>query len=193
MVLAQCISISPSLAVTNSSESGPSPSGTMLLPLTPKLDTAPAQPEMEEKAEIYSSTAPPSGKPIADSEDLLPTVGTISPESGNVQQASVDDEEATPADKLIKGTVQIVADDTEFDQDKNTFLGTGNAVAIIGGQRSKLEADTILYDQGKEMIDARGNVKILRNGQLTSGSAFKFNVTSDEYLITNPDTMLNGS
>jgi len=93
----------------------------------------------------------------------------------------------------LKGVIQIVADDTEYDQDKNTFLGTGNAVAIIGGQNSKLEADTILYDQTTEMIDARGNVKILRGGQLTTGSSFKFNVTSDEYLITNPDTMLNGT
>lgn len=96
-------------------------------------------------------------------------------------------------DTTLKGTIQIVADDTEYDQDKNTFLGTGNAVAIIGGQNSKLEADLILYDQNTQMIDARGNVKILRDGQLTTGSAFKFNVNSDEYLITNPDTELNGT
>ncbi|MBU6453194.1 MAG: hypothetical protein KGS72_15530 [Cyanobacteria bacterium REEB67] len=96
-------------------------------------------------------------------------------------------------DTTLKGVIQIVADDTEYDQDKNTFLGTGNAVAIIGGQNSKLEADTILYDQNSEMIDARGNVKILRDGQLTTGSSFKFKVSSDEYLITNPDTFLKGT
>ena len=91
---------------------------------------------------------------------------------------------------LLKGTVQIVADDTEYDQEKNTFLGTGNAVAVIAGQNSKLEADTILYDQTSQTIDARGNVKIVRDGQLTTGSSFKFNIDSDEYLITNPDTCL---
>src|SRR5262249_50431353 len=58
---------------------------------------------------------------------------------------------------------------------------------------SKLEADTILYDQNDQTIDARGNVRILRNGQLTTGTAFKFKVTSDEYLITKPDTELQGS
>lgn len=191
MVLAQFVSISPTFAVTGSSDGGPSPSGTMLLPLTPKLDTEPAQ--TEEKAEIESPASAGSGKPIADSEDLLPTLGTISAESGNVQNGNVDDEEATPADKLLKGTVQIVADDTEFDQDKNTFLGTGNAVALIGGQNSKLEADTILYDQNSQIMDARGNVRILRGGQLTTGSSFKFKINSDEYLITKPDTELQGS
>jgi hypothetical protein len=94
---------------------------------------------------------------------------------------------------LLKGTVQIVADDTEYDQEKNTFLGTGNAVAVIAGQNSRLEADTILYDQNSQTIDARGNVKIVRDGQLTTGSSFKFKIDSDEYLITNPDTELQGT
>src|SRR6185437_259627 len=93
----------------------------------------------------------------------------------------------------LKGTVQIVADDTEYDQEKNTFLGTGNAVALIAGQDSKLQADTILYDQNNGTIDARGNVKILRSGQLTTGSSFKFHINSDEYLITDPDTELQGT
>ena len=89
--------------------------------------------------------------------------------------------------------MQIVADDTEYDQDANTFLGTGNAVCIIGGQDSKLEADTILYNQNDQMIDCRGNVKVLRNGQLTAGTSFKFNVASDQYLITDPSTEVGGS
>jgi hypothetical protein len=144
-----------------------------------------------------------SREPVVDQELPMAT-DRPRPETSNastvLEAAASEDEqklaemnEPINEDDTIKGVIQIVADDTEYDQDKNTFLGTGNAVAIIGGQHSKLEADTILYDQGKEMIDARGNVKILRNGQLTSGSSFKFNVTSDEYLITNPDTMLNGS
>ncbi|MBK9282102.1 MAG: hypothetical protein IPM93_28425 [Candidatus Obscuribacter sp.] len=114
-------------------------------------------------------------------------------------EASEDDlrmsetDSAVNEDTTLKGTIQIVADDTEYDQEKNTFLGTGNAVAVIGGQNSKLEADMILYDQNTQMIDARGNVKILRDGQLTTGSAFKFNVTNDEYLITSPDTEVKGT
>lgn len=36
-------------------------------------------------------------------------------------------------------------------------------------------------------------MRIYRNGQLTTGSAFKFKVNSDEYLITNPDTEIQGA
>lgn len=109
-------------------------------------------------------------------------------------KTSIDESSLTiNEDTTLKGTIQIVADDTEYDQVKNTFLGTGNAVALIAGENSKLEADMILYDQNTEQIDARGNVRIFRDGQLTTGSAFKFKVTSDEYLITNPDTEVQGT
>ncbi len=67
------------------------------------------------------------------------------------------------------------------------------AVVLIAGENSKLEADTILYDQNSQTIDARGNVRIYRDGQLTTGGAFKFKVTSNEYLITNPDTEVEGA
>lgn len=92
---------------------------------------------------------------------------------------------------VLKGTIQMTADDTEYDQDHDTFLGTGNVVVLFGGQKSKLEADVVLYDQEDETIDARGNVKIYRDGQLTTGSSFKFKVTSNEYMFTSPDTELD--
>jgi lipopolysaccharide export system protein LptA len=109
------------------------------------------------------------------------------------QESNEEGETAIDENSLLKGTVQIVADDTEFDEEKNTFLGTGNAVALIAGQDSKLEADSILYDQNNGTLDARGNVKIVRNGQITMGSSLKFQLNSDEYLITNPDTELSGT
>lgn len=125
---------------------------------------------------------------LAPIEDSASTVGKSSQAvAGDAIDPLIDE------NSLLKGTVQIVADDTEYDQEKNTFLGTGNAVAIIAGQNSKLEADTILYDQNSQTIDARGNVKIIRDGQLTTGSSFKFKIDSDEYLITNPDTELEGT
>ncbi len=104
-----------------------------------------------------------------------------------------DAEDASGDTKLYKGQVQIVADDTEYDQENNTFLGTGNAVALIGGQDSKLEADTIYYNQSEGMMDCRGNVRVFRDGHVTTGSAFKFKISSDEYLITKPDTEIAGS
>jgi hypothetical protein len=194
----------PALAASSSPTGGDpdyAPTGTMLLPLTPKLDTSKSDtsggstPSDTQSATVDQS-APKAGN---DSEDLLPSVENRSAEKGTEKGTTLEgsaEDEASGIDesgKLLKGTVQIVADDTEYDQDANSFLGTGNAVALIGGQNSKLEADSILYDQNSQMIDARGNVRILRGGTLTTGSAFKFKVTSDEYLITNPDTSIQGS
>jgi len=162
------------------------PAGTLLLPLSPKLDLG--KPDQNKTANLDQSEPPQDAQ---DNDDLPPQLATMAVEKGKIEDDA--DNETIHEDTTLKGTIQIVADDTEFDQDKNTFLGTGNAIAIIDGQNSKLEADTILYDQNDQTMDARGNVRILRNGQLTTGSAFKFKVTSDEYLITKPDTELQGS
>ncbi len=177
----------PVLAADSDTDaSGFTPSGTLLLPLTPKLDTVKTnKTETPAVAEETAQIKPPS--------DNLPLLETSAEKGAVSAQAFDDGAETLNENTTLKGTIQIVADDTEFDQEKNTFLGTGNAVAIIGGQNSKLQADSILFDQTNQTIDARGNVSILRDGQLTSGSAFKFNVNSDEYLITQPDTAINNT
>ncbi|SRR5579875_832856 len=183
----------PGAALAVAKQAGPA--GTMLIPLTPKIDTR-TIPAGLESAAPDSSPGPagsgPSGAGQAPA-GLAPAPEKISPEVGNVE-ADVDDGggEVGP-NTTLKGMIQLTADDTEYDQEKNTFLGTGNAVVYIGGQDSKLEADTILYDQNNEIIDARGNVRIFRDGQVTTGSAFRFKVNSDEYLITRPDTELQGA
>lgn len=176
------------------------PVGTLLLPLTPKLDSHHVKPEaplrMNSRLEydidpvyIKNNAPQPLKEETAKEATLKPEPEKISPEEGKIDESALTINE----DTTLKGTIQIVADDTEYDQEKNTFLGTGNAVAVIAGQNSKLEADMILYDQNTDMIDARGNVRIFRNGQLTTGSAFKFKVTSDEYMLTDPDTELQGT
>lgn len=202
------------------------PSNTILLPLTPKIDSndlsideqaAPTPSEnaggnanqaatAKAKATAGGDDTPQlleSREPVVDQE--LPMASDkprpeASDASTVLEAGATEDDlklaemnEPINEDSTLKGVIQIVADDTEYDQEKNTFLGTGNAVAIIGGQNSKLEADTILYDQTNEMIDARGNVKIIRQKEVTTGSSFKFKVTSDEYLITNPDTTVDGT
>lgn len=191
------------------------PAGTLLMPLTPKLDlhheetptpasaaassSASGSPSLHidsrleydtEAVELENEKSESELKQEEPQEALLkPAPETVSPEHGKIDASALTINE----DTTLKGTIQIVADDTEYDQEKNTFLGTGNAVAIIAGQNAKLEADMILYDQASDMIDARGNVRILRDGQLTTGSSFKFKVTSDEYLITEPDTEVQGA
>ncbi|MBN9394662.1 MAG: hypothetical protein J0H83_05410 [Candidatus Melainabacteria bacterium] len=151
----------------------------LLMPETPILDTAVTQSDLREGPIKISAES--------DNSAILEANAT----EDDLQIAEA--EQGITEDVTLKGAIQIIADDTEYDQEKNTFLGTGNAVAIIGGQNSKLEADMILYDQNAGMIDARGNVKILRQGQLTTGTSFKFKVASDEYLITNPDTEMKGT
>jgi hypothetical protein len=199
---------------------------TLLLPLTPKLDAgliddgaaakkagktkrnAPQSSSSATLRAIESSTnqtpqlnsgpsspVPPVEPPANPDRDIAKKLktpsnaGSSDPDEPDISKI----EEAEENNPLLKGTVQIVADDTEYDQLKNTFLGTGSAVATIAGQDSRLEADMILYDQNTEMLDARGNVKIIRQGQVSTGSSFKFKVSSDEYLITNPDTAVNNT
>jgi hypothetical protein len=227
LLIASNSALIPAWAAASKSDK---PSGTLLLPLTPKIDQNDIQSRPATAPSTSSSTSSsskdrtttetaPEEQPIqaepANEAALTPEVpqadSAISgapdkiaperPDSSSMLEASAtaDDlqlsemDSAVSEDTTLKGTIQIVADDTEYDQEKNTFLGTGNAVAIIGGQNSKLEADMILYDQNSQTIDARGHVKILRSGQVTTGSAFKFKVNSDEYLITSPDTELNGT
>lgn len=167
------------------------PSGTLLLPLTPKLDSG--TPQSATRASNTTNAAA-SNKTFSSGANPSPSIVQTAAEKASVSTVSTNDgSEAINEGATLKGTIQIVADDTEFDQTKNTFLGTGNAIAIIGGQNSKLQADSILYDQNNQTIDARGNVSILRDGQLTNGSAFKFNVDSDEYLITQPQTSIDNT
>ncbi len=215
--LSICQALSAEAKASSKSSQKAEPAGTLLHPLVPKLDETPAV-ETSASAEKKNQFATPihesleydinvkspggqaqessgAGSPQmgapekAKADTIKPAPESISPELGKVDESSLTINE----DTTLKGTIQIVADDTEYDQQKNTFLGTGNAVAIIAGQNSKLEADMILYDQNTELMDARGNVRIYRDGQVTTGSAFKFKVNSDEYLITNPDTEVQGT
>lgn len=211
-IAATVLSIAMSLSVSSTfalaAVENAVPSGTLLIPLQPKLDFgSPKAPDNNNAAQTGDqlrndqATEAQAGSqsnedPKSDTDatqNSLATKKKRSPGEEAFAGTVAEDTGDTADDTTLSGTVQIVADDTEYDQEKNTFLGTGNAVALIGGQSSKLEADSILYDQTSQIIDARGNVRILRNGQLTTGSSFKFNVSSDEYLITNPDTELNGT
>lgn len=159
-----------------------------LLPLLPEGQLPATLGDLVDIKTVSGPEALPASKPT--DGELMSAPDTISAEQGE-EDPSIQEE--IGEDTTLKGTIQLVADDTEYDQEKNTFLGTGNAVVTIAGEDSKLEADTILYDQTNQMIDARGNVRIYRDGQLTTGSSFKFKVTSDEYLIKNPDTEVQGT
>jgi hypothetical protein len=198
------------------------PAGTLLLPLTPKLDyskpspedDAPTGPAAAKKKAAKNSTKPVvieaaeistdgEGSPDAKKSPNLPSKPSGGDDSkkspGQIalekaEKGTLEDEAGDSTDDTtLKGTVQIVADDTEYDQSTNCFTGTGNALALISGQNSKLEADSIVYNQSTQVMDARGNVKIYRNGDLSTGSSFKFNAASGDYLVTDATTGVNGT
>lgn len=199
------------------------PAGTLLIPLTPKLDTSkPAAPDDDAPSDTTkkkASAAKNSTKPVVIESAEISTDGVddvrskstsdlpSKPSGGDNTKKSPgqiaiekaekgdlqDDAGDSTDDTTLKGTVQIVADDTEYDQGTNCFIGTGNALALISGQNSKLEADSIVYNQGTQVMEARGNVRIYRNGDLSTGSSFKFNAASGDYLVTDATTGVNGT
>ena len=68
-----------------------------------------------------------------DVPEMKPAPDKITPELGKIGTGKVPTDPMADG-PLLKSTVQIVADDTEFDEAANTFLGSGNCiVAIIGG------------------------------------------------------------
>ncbi len=87
--------------------------------------------------------------------------------------------------------LQIISETNSGDNGAGIVTCAGDATALMTGQDSKLEADTIVYDNAKEMIEARGNVRIIRKKEVTIGSSFRFKAASEEYLVTVPDTSIS--
>ncbi len=54
----------------------------------------------------------------------------------------------------------------------------------IDGQDSSLKADEVWYDSKTLILGARGHVRIVRRGELSTGEVFRFKVFSDDYLVT---------
>ena len=100
-------------------------------------------------------------------------------------------EDSTLAAKAVY--LELEGDNVEFDHEKNVYTTTGNSVAHIVDQNAKLEADKIIYYGSNQQIDAIGNIQITRQGAVTKGESFRFDVSSNKYLITEPETKLQGA
>lgn len=101
-------------------------------------------------------------------------------------------EEAT----TIKGQavyLELEGDNVEYDYENNIYITSGMSVAQIKDQDAVLEADKIIYFGNEKKIEATGNVKIIRQGIETIGELFNFDVNSNRYLLTNPQTVLKGA
>ncbi len=89
--------------------------------------------------------------------------------------------------------LQLEGDNVEYDHESNVYITSGMSVANIVDQNAKLEADEIIYFGIDQHIETKGNVKITRDNIVTTGESFKFDVTSNKYLITRPQTVVKGA
>ncbi len=89
--------------------------------------------------------------------------------------------------------LELEGDNVEYDHESNVYITSGMSTAHIVEQNAKLEADEITYYGGDQHVEAKGNVKITRDNIVTSGESFKFDVTSNKYLLTKPFTLIKGA
>lgn len=89
--------------------------------------------------------------------------------------------------------LQLEGDNVEFDHEKNIYITSGMSIAHIVDQDAVLEADSIIYYGNEQEIEAVGNIKITRKDIVSTGKSFKFDVTSNKYLLTDPQTKITGA
>ncbi|MBI1858917.1 MAG: hypothetical protein HYR97_07395 [Candidatus Melainabacteria bacterium] len=110
--------------------------------------------------------------------------------SSSVKSPTVDKETTLKAKAVY---LQLEGDNVEFDQEKNIYITTGMSVAHIVDQDAILEADQIIYYGSNQEIEAIGNIKITRDEVVSTGKSFKFDATSNKYLLTEPETKVTGA
>ncbi|MBI2996314.1 MAG: hypothetical protein HYY52_06355 [Candidatus Melainabacteria bacterium] len=89
--------------------------------------------------------------------------------------------------------LELEGDNVEYDHETNIYVTSGMSIANIVDQDAKLEADKIIYYGSDQHIEAIGNIKITRQNTVTTGESFKFDVTSNKYLLTKPETIVKGA
>jgi lipopolysaccharide assembly outer membrane protein LptD (OstA) len=67
---------------------------------------------------------------------------------------------------LKKGALCIEGNEVEG-EGTSSYKATGFAVATIGGQSSKLEGDSIVYDKTTRTLEAKGHARLFRDGSET--------------------------
>jgi len=98
-----------------------------------------------------------------------------------------------PALKAKAVYLELEGDSVEYDHDSNVYITSGMSTANIVDQNAKLEADEIIYYGSDQHVEAKGNVKITRDNIVTTGESFSFDVTSNKYLLTRPQTIVKGA
>ncbi|MBI3591596.1 MAG: hypothetical protein HY094_09510 [Candidatus Melainabacteria bacterium] len=105
-------------------------------------------------------------------------------------------QEAANEDPTLKAKavyLELEGDSVEYDQESNVYITYGMSIAHIIDQNANLEADQIIYYGSDQHLEAKGNIKIIRDNIVSTGESFKFDVTSNKYLITKPETVVKGA
>ena len=112
-----------------------------------------------------------------------------------VTQQKSDTVEVDSSDPLKARAVylELEGDSVEYDHESNIYITSGMSTANIIDQDAKLEADEIIYYGDDQHIEAKGNIKIIRGAIVTTGESFRFDVTSNKYLLTKPKTVISGA
>jgi lipopolysaccharide assembly outer membrane protein LptD (OstA) len=92
--------------------------------------------------------------------------------------------------KVLTGSTywSITAD--KICNDKNQISGSGKVNISVSGQNAHVQANRFVYNKTHTILEVQGDVKIFRKGMVTEGVAFKFDVSSPDYLITDPGITL---
>lgn len=98
-----------------------------------------------------------------------------------------------PALKAKAVYLELEGDNVEYDQEANIYVTSGMSTAHIVDQNARLEAEEIIYYGSDQHLEAKGNIKIIRDNITTTGESFKFDVTSNKYLLTKPESILKGA
>jgi hypothetical protein len=91
--------------------------------------------------------------------------------------------DASAQEKKISRLV-ISGDYFKNNEGAKLIIAHKNAVVRLTGQDSKLEADDVSFDEQTQILNAVGNVRITRQGNVSAGQRFVFRITSTDYLVT---------
>lgn len=92
--------------------------------------------------------------------------------------------------KILTGTTHWCITADTICNDKEQISGSGNVNISVSGQNAHVQANRFVYNKTHMILEVQGDVRISRKGMVTKGLAFRFDVASPDYLITEPGITL---
>jgi len=89
-------------------------------------------------------------------------------------------------------SIEIIADEIRYSQEKNYYEANGKAEAYLPIQKARLYADTISYDSERQLLEAFGDIKIVQGENTIYGKYISFETGSKEYKMDEPKLYING-